>query len=540
MNRREGDSAGGPWLAAGVFVVLAVFHTWPLMAPPWRQSMNYHADVQLNSWIVGWIAHAVANDPWRLFDGNIFWPEPGTIAYSDPLIVPALIVAPVLWLGGSPVLAFNLTDLIGLVATAWATWWVVRRWTGSGTAALVSGALAAFNVHTLTRVAHLAATHAWGLPLSWYFADALIERPRWRTAAALAVVVALTAATSLYLLAFVGLIVGGVIVTGIRHWRGALFVAGASVAGLILAAPVFVPYIRLNQAGASRPIEMVQQFSATTSGYLTSTSLLHGGWSRAFFTTDVNVLFAGVIALVLAAAGLGIALASDRISRRRAVTMVILGIVAVLLSLGPGTAVYRWLYDVVSPLRGLRAAARFGYVYLVAIAFSAGFAVASFERRAGRRFGLGLAGILLAAVTAEAWLGPMRTVPFNGVPQIYRHLTTAPDAVRLAEVPFYPAEMIFENGEYVLNATAHWQPLMNGYSGYTPDSYRRRTSSFWFFPEAWAIDAMKQDGVTHVMVHLEKFTPQEVRTINEVLRGRSDLRLVASDTQGHRLYVFQR
>ena len=41
----------------------------------------------------------------------------------------------------------------------------------------------------------------------------------------------------------------------------------------------------------------------------------------------------------------------------------------------------------------------------------------------------------------------------------------------LAEVPFYPRQAIFENAEYVLNSTAHWRPLMNGYSGYTPATY---------------------------------------------------------------------
>jgi hypothetical protein len=525
----------GPAHAAGIFLALAVFHTWPLLAPPWRQAMTHHADVQLNAWIVAWIAHALITDPRRLFDGNIFWPEPATIAYSDPLIVPSLVVAPVLWLGGSPVLAFNLTDVIGLVVTAWATWWVVRRWTGSAAAGLVAGALVAFNVHTLTRLAHLAATHAWGLPLAWYFADALVERPRWTTAAALALVVALTAATSFYLLAFVGLIIGVVVVTGARQWRGAIAAAVASIAGLVLALPVFLPYLGLHRGGAARPMEMVEQFSASWSGYLSSTSRLHAGWTRPFFTTDVNVFFAGVVALGLAAIGLTVASRGDRASKRRAMAFVLLAGFAVLLSFGPATSLYQWLYHVLPPLQGLRAAARFGFVFLVVVALAAGLAVAALERRFPNRFGL-VTVALVAAVTAEAWSGPVRTTSFDGVPPIYEHLAQATEPVRLVEVPFYPPELIFENGEYVLNATAHWQPLANGYSGYTPDSYRVRTGSFWFFPEPWAIEAIKRDGMTHVMVHLERFTPTERVAIAETIRTRSDMRLVASDTRGHRLY----
>lgn len=527
----------GPRLALAALTALAVLHTWPLMAPPWRQAMTYHADVQLNSWILAWVAHALATDPRHLFDGNLFWPEPGTLAYSEPLIVPALVVAPILWLGGSPVLAFNITDLIGLVATAWATWWVVRRWTGSGSAALVSAALAAFNVHTLTRVAHLAATHAWGLPLAWYFADALGERPRWRTAAALSLVIAATAATSAYLLAFAGLIVAVVTVLHLPRWRSVAALAASATMGLALAAPVLLPYVRLSRSGARRPIEMVEQFSASWSGYLVSTSHVHGGWTRPFFTTDVNVLFAGVVALALAVAGVGVAVTSGAASRRRAATLILLAGVAVVLSVGPATTLYRWLYAHVSPLQGLRAAARFGHVYLLAVALAAGFAVAALERRCRPGWALTIAIGLLVAVTVEAWSGPLRTVTWTRVPAIYRLVAEAPDPVRLVEVPFYPPEMVFENGEYVLNATAHWKPLMNGYSGFTPDSYRERTGSFWFFPEPWAIDAIRRAGATHVMVHLEKITADEVIAIQEALRTRPDLRLLASDPQGHRLYA---
>ena len=63
-------------------------------------------------------------------------------------------------------------------------------------------------------------------------------------------------------------------------------------------------------------------------------------------------------------------------------------------------------------------------------------------------------GVLaLAAVTAEAWQGPVRTIPFTGTPRIYAALRDVKAPVLLAEMPFWPAEALFENGEYVLNAT---------------------------------------------------------------------------------------
>ena len=81
---------------------------------------------------------------------------------------------------------------------------------------------------------------------------------------------------------------------------------------------------------------------------------------------------------------------------------------------------------------------------------------------------------------------------------------------------------------------------MNGYSGAIPDSYRRRSSAFWFFPEPWTIDAIKNEGTTHVMVHLERFSPEEQAAIQRALEPRNDFRLLGTDAIGHRLYVVDR
>ena len=79
-----------------------------------------------------------------------------------------------------------------------------------------------------------------------------------------------------------------------------------------------------------------------------------------------------------------------------------------------------------------------------------------------------------------------------------------------SEVPFYPPQGVFENGSYVLNSTAHWRPLMNGYSGYMPErvsaNTRRRSGTFrrstrsrrcggparrtsWFIPSGFGTEA---------------------------------------------------
>jgi hypothetical protein len=446
------------------------------------------------------------------------------------------------------VLAYNLSLIAGLTLTAWAGWLAARHWSGSASAALVGGALVAFNAHLLTRLPHIVAAHLWGVPLALLAGRLVLDDPRRRQTIGLGLVVAATAATSPYSLALVGLVVCLLLAAGavLRRWRAVAALGIASAAGLTLALPVLWPYLQLAATGVDRPISSVAQFSATAGGYLTSVSHVHAGWSAMFFRDDVNVLFAGVTALVLA--GIGIVAASDsrcRHSRSRcsrgpwfdSILLVLLGLTGVWLSLGPATALYRALYEWVPPLRGLRAAARFGYLYLVAVAIAAAIGTAVLERRARSRSGRAvLAGVLLALVTIEAWSGPIETRPFTRVPPIYTHLPAAPVPVLLVEVPFYPPEAFWGNTEYMLNSTAHWRPLMNGYGGFIPGSYRRRAASFWFFPEDWAIDAILDEGATHLMVHLEKFTPAEADAIERAMRRRSEFVLIASDTLGHRLY----
>jgi hypothetical protein len=79
---------------------------------------------------------------------------------------------------------------------------------------------------------------------------------------------------------------------------------------------------------------------------------------------------------------------------------------------------------------------------------------------------------------------------------------------------------------------------MNGTSGVTPMSYRRRAESFWYFPRDWAIAAMRSEGATHVMVHLERFG-SEAPDVLQALAGRQDLQLLGADGRGHRLYKFK-
>ena len=259
-------------------------------------------------------------------------------------------------------------------------------------------------------------------------------------------------------------------------------------------------------------------------------------WSGRFFRDPVDSFFPGFTILALAAAAVVLAFrrrpAPDHPLRARVLMLLAIGLAGFVLSLGTATPVYGWLFHVFPPMHGLRAAARFGNLFLLAVAILGGIGLAEVRVR-------WLAIALVILVNVESLRAPFTYQPFNGIPGIYKLLRDEPGPVVLAEQPFFPRRAIFENGPYVLAATAHWRPLMNGYSGYTPASYQRYADSFWYFPEDWAIQAMKAAGVTHVVVHPKLYARDHQDPV-PVLEKRADFELMAIGHEGIRLYRLKR
>lgn len=75
-------------------------------------------------------------------------------------------------------LAYNVALLAGLTLTGWAFCLLVRRWTGSWSAGLVAGSLAAFSAHSLTQLTHLQFLHAEFFALMLFAVDRLVVTVR--------------------------------------------------------------------------------------------------------------------------------------------------------------------------------------------------------------------------------------------------------------------------------------------------------------------------------------------------------------------------
>src|SRR5436309_2469542 len=138
-----------------VITAAAVVATWPLARyassrVPWNL-----IDSLEHVWIFGWTAHALTHQPLRLFDANIFHPEHMTLAFTENMLGIGIVVAPVCWLTGNPILATNLAALLLYAVGGYGVYLLVREIGGLRAPALLAGVAYTVTPYRVLNVVHL-------------------------------------------------------------------------------------------------------------------------------------------------------------------------------------------------------------------------------------------------------------------------------------------------------------------------------------------------------------------------------------------------
>jgi hypothetical protein len=205
--------------------------------------------------------------------------------------------------------------------------------------------------------------------------------------------------------------------------------------------------------------------------------------------------------------------------------MLIAATTAFLMSLGPEIrssgrltsemGPYHFFYWHVPGFDGLRVPARFAMLVVLFLSIAAGLGSAVVERRFRR--GGAIAVAIGAFAVVEAFAAPIvvngtsaegryatppaRVYTGEQVPGVYRFLKSLP-APGTVVVEFPLGEWAYEL-RYVFYSTAHWHPLLNGYSGHFPLSYNMNATHLRHpldYPDAsW--DTLMRSGATHAVVH---------------------------------------
>jgi hypothetical protein len=450
-------TAGEVGLSAIAYLLLLAAMSWPLLLHPATAGPVDRPDGRLNAWILAWDVDALVHEPARLFQAPIFHPLPDTLAFSENLLLLAVLAAPARFAGG-PVFAYNFALVLCLIVSGLGAQLLVRRVSGDRLAAWVAGGCFAAGAYRWTRLAHLHAQATLLLPMALLALDQFWERRTWRRGLLVGLVVALQGLASIYLGAVTAAAVAVAIAVslfgGLRPADLLRLAAGFLLGGLVLL-PALRPYLRMRAfEGQEFTLETVAVYATSLASYAASGTRLWGPVTERQLDPEQvrDVLFPGLTVIVLGLLGLAVAP-----RRFRAVALAASG-VAVVVSLGPETAFYRILHEHVLLLHGVRALGRFAVVPLLALAVLSGLALA------GRHWTWSVAALLL--VMLESVNAPLRLGTYDGPSPAARSLAGRPGAVA-----FLPLGL--NDTLVMLDGLAHRRPLVNGDSGFLPRPYDR-------------------------------------------------------------------
>lgn len=634
----------------GFFAALTAIWTLPISIHPGSRALDLGADTRLFLWTLAWDVHALVERPFSLFQANIFYPQPDTLAYSEHLMGSALLAAPWLAATDNPVFAMNAVLLISCAGAGAGTYFMARCLGIGVPGSLVAGVVFAFAPPRFFRLGQLHLANVMWMPLCLAFLHRYTTRGDRRYLLAACAFFTLQALSGgqaglFLLMASVGWLVYARVVGNMPKPRRTLLLDfGIATAVLVvLNAPFVVPYLRVQQeAGLRRSLDEAREWSPNAASFLAAPTHaqrivlgLYPGLERHVLDTARAYLFPGFVTLLLA--GLSLLRTRDRSppaspSSVRATpssapgwvtwldaALVATALVALLLWATGGIRLH--VGSVTVSARGAqRVVLAFGVLLLVRLAAArkTGFRfTASFRRLVDRarreleaRMGIEV-GFYLLLVIFSLWisLGPPfglysalhRIVPgfdFIRVPSRFTLLTVlglsvlsgvglerclagirshrrrwvaaavmgtllvefaafpldapayALDIPRVdrwiterahTEGPFALVELPVPDPRdgarsarwhsiYMIHSTAHWQRLVNGYSGFTPAEQDALFRKLTNFPDPASLDALEQLGVSYAVIHRDGYERGAWETVAAKLDAYGDrLRLEARE-----------
>ncbi|MBI3079640.1 MAG: hypothetical protein HYY85_22040 [Deltaproteobacteria bacterium] len=529
-------------------VLLSALMTYPLLLNMAGAVPGDLGDPLFNIWVIGWSLHKLVSfDLGGLWQANIFYPSPLSLAYSEHLFASALFGLPVYLLSGNLILTYNFLFLASFILSGWGMYLLVRDLTGREAPSLIAAFIFAFAPFRFGHLGHLQVLTLQWVPFAFLYLHRFFSRPSDPPLLLFGLFYLLTVLSSGYYALFLTLFVGLFMLYHFvaprqlpsRELWGKLAILTFGV--IVLAAPVFYPYLQVKELlGFSRSIDEVISFSADLTSYLSAPpdNRLWGQVTQRFHRPE-GQLHPGLVTSLLALLGAVLSLTDRQAAgsqKRLTRFTLVMAISAFVLSFGPvihlhGNRLfpgpYLLLYQYVPGFDGLRVPARLApfFVFAAAILAGQGLLIVTGRLKAltiKRLFALGVGALIL--IESLSIPLPMPEVPGKGTaPSAYHWLSRQPGHQPVVELPLqWPMDM-----EYVYFSTFHWKDLLNGYSGYAPPSYLMAQTLLGSFPSSAALGFLEELGVRYVIIHLNKLSATARETLLAALpRYHSRLRKV--------------
>ncbi|PKQ28816.1 MAG: hypothetical protein CVT63_00665 [Candidatus Anoxymicrobium japonicum] len=544
-----------------VFLVLSCVFTRPMISKGNHATYKDPYDPTFEAWTLAWDVKTLTSNPFNLFNSNIYFPNPHTLSYSDYQFTTAFIGAPLMLLTGNPVETANLMLIFNLFLCALGAYLLAKHLTGNRIGAFVAGVVFAFAAPRMAHMGHLQLSTAGWIPLCLLFLHKYSEEGKWKDAAMAALFfvlqtlatwyygIMLSVAIMLFLLVRLMLNRKGFTL----RWTLILLIAFA-LAGCVIA-PFARPYLEVQSKNPRfvRTIEEVDIFSADVRDFAIASeeNMVWGKLTAGLRESTVKrggpterSLFPGLLPLVLGIAGACVLFAKGRARERfYARFYIALAALAVVLCLGSRLYFFGHTADIPMPydlfyyffpgFKVIRVPPRFIILILLSLAVLSAFAVRFFLSWLGRRRSPALGALAALAIVGLLFLDlmsvslPMYTIPLkNEFPPVYAWLKQQPGDAPTAELPLadYVPRTFKDGLQYeetwlarepwrVYYSTLHWKKLLNGYSGFIPDSYYESVKALAGFPSKESVAYLKALGIEYVIVHANLFNPVTLQKV---------------------------
>ena len=199
------------------------------------------------------------------------------------------------------------------------------------------------------------------------------------------------------------------------------------------------------------------------------------------------------------------------------------------LSIGPPLGLWPAVYWLPG-LNFIRVPSRFTILAVLSLGVLAGMGFDWLTKRFSTDMRRTTAAVIAMALIAEFAVPWTTTKHRVEIPAVDRWLDTQPKPFVVAELPLPPfgAGGAWERRqtEFMLHSTAHWQKTVHGYSGLRPPLHEILFQQMRTFPDARSLSALRELGVTYLIVHTDLYESGEWPAVEARLEEyRDSLRL---------------
>jgi hypothetical protein len=291
----------------GIYALASIVMGREVLAQLSTSIANDAGDPLLTTAILHWVAtHLPYTDAW--YQLPTFFPTRDTLTFSEHLLGIAVVAAPIEWLTGSPVVAYNLTLVASFALSAAAMFALAYRLTGSVAAAFIGGLAYGFAPYRISQLPHIQMEVLWYAPLALLGLHAYLATGRARWLVLYGTAWMLQGAANGYALVYLSVLIGlwglwFVVLPG--RWKDLAAIVVATIVAVLPLAPILLRYIQVHDYyGMVRGLEEIRSFSADISAILCAPpALAFWGWVRVGCRPE-GELFPGiaVFAMFVAAA----------------------------------------------------------------------------------------------------------------------------------------------------------------------------------------------------------------------------------------------